>query len=150
MEAGQRIDNRLRRHVGDEVVEVSERRAALHRVLGTLRDVEGVGGHDTGDDAPDLAVVVNHVILGILRLDDPRHLPHAVVASGLRIRLQLLVAVLGDLVHVGHDRLGHGKHLAVHLLQNDLCLREGIAVDRKKRVVDVAVAKRLQRDETPL
>ena len=129
---------------------MSERHTAFHRVLRTLRDVKGVRGHDAGDDAPDLALVVDYEVLRVLRLDDPRHLPDAVVPSRLRVRLQLLMAVLGDLVHVGHDHLGHGKHLAIHALQDDLRFREGVAVDRKVRVVDVAVAERLQGDETAL
>ena len=150
VEAGERILDRRRVHVADEVVEVSERRTAFHGVLGSLRDVEGVGGHDARNDAPDLALVVDDVVLRVLRLDDARHLPHAVVAALVRIVLELLVAVLRHLVHVLHDLLGLREHVAVHALEDDLSLREGVAVNGEVGVVDVAVAERLQRNETAL
>ena len=60
------------------------------------------------------------------------------------------MAVEGDVVHVAHDRLGIREHGTVHALEDDLRLGEGVAVDGEERVVDVAVAERLQRDEPSL
>ena len=129
---------------------MAERGAALHRVFRPLRDVERVRRHDARDDAPDLALVVDDEVLRVLRLDDARHLPHAVVAPLLRVVLELLVAMAREVVHVLHDHLGLGEDVLVHALEDYLRLGERIAVDREERVVDVAVAKRLQRDETAL
>ena len=113
-------------------------------------DVKRVGGHDARDYAPDLALVVDDKILGVLRLDDARHLPHAVVAPLVGVVLKLIVTVLRDLVHVGHDDFRLGEDVAVDALQNHLRLRKGIAVDREIRIVDVAVAERPEGDEPAL
>ena len=150
MEAGEGILDGCGIHVGDEVVEVSERRAAFKRVLGALGRVEGVGGEDARDDAPHAALFVRREVRALLRLDDARHLPHAVVAVRLRVRLKLLVAVEGDVVHVPHDRLGLREHGAVHALEDHLGLGEGVAEDGEEGVVDVAVAEGDDRDEASL
>ena len=150
VEARQWVHDRGRVHVRDEVVEMAKRRAALKHVLRTLRRVEGVGGEDARDHAPHVAVVVRHVISPILRLDDARHLPHAVVASGCGVRLQLLVAVVGYVVHVPHDGLGLREHSPVDLLHDHLRLCERVPEHGEERVVDVPVAERDERHEPPL
>ena len=50
-------------------------------------------------------------------------------------------------VQVAHDRLGLRKNVAVNPLQNHLFLREGIAEDAQKGVVDVSVACRIDGDQ---
>ena len=128
MKARQRILYKAGIHVAYEIVEMAKRRSALHRVFGALGDIESLCGHYTRNYAPYLAVVVADVILRILGLDDPGHLPDAIVAPLVGVVLKFLVTVLRDFVHVGHDDFRLGKDVAVDTLQNNLSLRKRIAV----------------------
>ena len=127
-----------------------ERAAAFKGMLRTLRGIERMRRKDARDHAPHLTLLVADEIAATLRLDDARHLPHAIIQAALRISLKLLVAVQRDLVHVRHDRLRTREHGAVHALEHHLRFGERIAVNRKERIIDVAVPERHERDEPSL
>ena len=149
MKAWQGVVDGSRVHITNQIVKVPQCRATFHRVLGTLRDIKRVGGHNTRNDAPNLALLVRHKVRTVFRLHNLRHLPHAVIAPRLSVRLQFRVAMARHFVHIAHNDFGLGEDCTIDALKNDLRLSKGIAVNGKEGIIDVTIAEGLQRNEPP-